>query len=125
MKGFNLALLPLAASAAVLQPRVPQDINPKSPFGPLASILKGLNGTAAAAAIAKVLPQNKLAKVTTLKAELRPGAKRTVASYGPYVLAGRDVRDHRPYACTIIHKHIGTKTKKLHQFSRSPWSSLP
>jgi hypothetical protein len=125
MKGFILSLLPLAASAAVLQPRVPQGINPKSPLGPLASILKGLNGTAAAAAVAKALPSNKLAKVTTLPAQLRPGAKRTVASYGPYLLAGRDVRNYNCYLSILVHKYIGTETEKLQQFSRSQRSSLP
>jgi hypothetical protein len=95
MKSIILSVLPLAASAAVLQPRVPQGINPNSPFGPLAGLLKGLNSSQASATVAKALPKAPLFKVTNIKAELRPGAKRSIALFGPYVLAGREVSKYK------------------------------
>lgn len=103
MKSFLLSVLPLVASAAVVAPRAPQTatIDPNSPFGPLAGLLKGSNGTAGGvgAALIKALPKAKLAKVTSVPPKLRPGAKRIVASYGPYVLLGRGVRN--PYHSTL------------------------
>jgi hypothetical protein len=126
MKGIIYSLLPLAASAGVLQPRIPQTtpINPKSPLGPLADILKGLNGSAAASAVAKVLPKTGLAKVTTLKAQIRPGAKRTVSSYGPYVLTGRNVGFLRSSHVNFTDEILGPETEGLDELTRSPWSSI-
>jgi hypothetical protein len=96
MKSLILSfVLPLVASSAVLVPRVPQTTPstaaPKSPFGGLRDLIKGKNGTAATAAIIAALSNAKLDKVEHVKAQLRPGAKRLVARYGPYVLAGKGV----------------------------------
>jgi hypothetical protein len=93
MKGFVISLLPLAVSSAVITSRAPQTINPNSPLGPIAGLLKGLNSTQASAAIIAALPKAKLYQAKNVAPQIRAGAKRVKASYGPYILPGKGVRD--------------------------------
>jgi len=69
MKILFLLLLPLTVSSAVITPRAPQGIG---------------------ASIAKTLPRAKLVKVRSIPPRLNPSAKRVIATYGPYVLAGKE-----------------------------------
>lgn len=93
MKSFVVALLPLAVSSAVIAPR--QENPSKSPFGPLGALLKGLNSSQVEGALTAAVPRAKVASVKTVPFQIRSGAKRVAASYGPYVLAGKDVRFDR------------------------------
>jgi len=70
MKNFVLLLLPLAASAGILNSRAPQ-------AGGLGAI------------ISKGLPKANLVKTRNIPPLLDPKAKRVIATYGPYVLAGK------------------------------------
>jgi hypothetical protein len=89
MRNLLLSVLPLAlVSATPIEPRQAGG----SPAGPLLALLKGSkNGTLSAAAIIAGLPKANLAKVEELQPQLRKTAKRLVASYGPYILAGKNV----------------------------------
>jgi hypothetical protein len=89
MKSTIFSLLPLVVSSAVLYPR--DDPVDKSPLGPLGALLKGLPKEQVAAVVERALPEAKLHSVKSLTPKLRASAKRTVASYGPYVLVGKDV----------------------------------
>jgi hypothetical protein len=100
MKSLFISLLPLAVYSAVLIPRQAPYSNAPTLLesllgpliglvGPLAGIIGGSGNVAEN--IVKVLPKAKLANVKTIAPQVRPTAKRVVASYGPYVLPGRGV----------------------------------
>lgn len=89
MKNLLFSVLPLAlVSAGPIQPR---QSAASGPIGPLLALLKGSNGTISVPTIVSALPKAKLAKVEELQPRMRKTAKRLVASYGPYILAGKNV----------------------------------
>jgi hypothetical protein len=89
MKSLLFSVLPLALVSA--SPIEPRQTAAAGPIGPLLALLKGSNGTISLSGIVSALPKAKLAKVEELQPQLRKTAKRLVASYGPYILAGKNV----------------------------------
>jgi hypothetical protein len=53
--------------------------------------------TGIGASIATSLPKAKLVKVRSITPKLNPAAKRIIATYGPYVLAGKGVCKPQPF----------------------------
>src|ERR1700712_1514568 len=101
MRCSYLIFLPLTlVQAATLQRRAPQspisNSSPKPPgVDPLAAFLGKIDQTAnngdVAATLIQTLPKAKLAKLDKLQPQVRKGAQRTIARYGPYHLVGKGV----------------------------------
>lgn len=85
------SVLPLAlVSANPIQPRQ-ESATGSGPVSPLLALLKGSGGAPSASTLVAALPKAKLAKVEESQPQLRKTAKRLIASYGPYILAGKNV----------------------------------
>jgi hypothetical protein len=84
-----------ACDGATLKPRAAQAPSPAKPaslLGPFAELLANADGKDLSQVLKSALPKSRLDRVETLKASLRPDAKKVAAFYGPYVLSGKGVR---------------------------------
>jgi hypothetical protein len=89
MKTLLFSILPLTlVSAGVIQQRQSASLGP---LGGLLDLLKKTNGTLNESGVLKVLPKATLVKMEQREPQLRKTAKRHIARYGPYVLAGKNV----------------------------------
>lgn len=124
MKNLIFSLLPLAlVSANPIERRQATEAE-KADEWPILPLLLALgekvNGNASAVTpslIVSALPQAKLAKVEETQSPLRKTAKRLVASYGPYVLVGKNVSSCAIESALFAEIAAGAATEIYGQFT--------
>ena len=86
MKTALLCLLPALASAAAIAKR--DGDGDSGPFDKLKAMVK----TEGRTAVINKVPKATFANSKVVESKVRPGAKRVIYRYGPYKLAGKNVR---------------------------------